>query len=252
MASGVAMAEFHAQPADLDTITDFAAAVASQVSKDNLDRMSLDLAIKTLRVKAMFDELANYSDARLGPKVLAETFLSRRKLREISATTTDAGICDALLVLADSSLSPLARVAPLIKMVQPLGEGAPDVAYELLHFLEPTQYCLATSWVWNPLTETGAIKLLLAEEFNLFGENEMDSLSILNFATEYLGQTIDAAGLLVGSDRYFAMDVFLAGVYGVYMSTVLEMRMTKEFKKILPPLDQLMRRLLGIYQKEVK
>ncbi len=42
-------------------------------------------------------------------------------------------------------------------------------------------------------------------------------------------------------------DVFLAAVYGVYMQTVLRMRMTKEFTNILPPLPDLIRRLLGVH-----
>jgi hypothetical protein len=36
-------------------------------------------------------------------------------------------------------------------------------------------------------------------------------------------------------------------VYGVYMQTILRMRMTKEFTNLLPPLPELTRRLLGVH-----
>ena len=45
-------------------------------------------------------------------------------------------------------------------------------------------------------------------------------------------------------------DVFLAAVYGIYMYTVQRMRMTREFNKLLPPLPDLIRRLLGVYHLE--
>ena len=45
--------------------------------------------------------------------------------------------------------------------------------------------------------------------------------------------------------------MFLAAVYGVYMFTVLRMRMTQEFTRLVPPLPDLIRRLLGVYHLEV-
>ena len=46
-------------------------------------------------------------------------------------------------------------------------------------------------------------------------------------------------------------DVFLACVYAVYMYTVLRLRMTQEFNRIVPELPDLVRRLLGVYRPEV-
>ena len=48
-----------------------------------------------------------------------------------------------------------------------------------------------------------------------------------------------------------ATDVFLACVYGVYMSTVLGLKMSREFNSLIPPLPQLARRLLGVHKMEV-
>ena len=43
----------------------------------------------------------------------------------------------------------------------------------------------------------------------------------------------------------------LACVYAVYMYTVLRLRMTQEFNRIVPELPDLVRRLLGVYRPEV-
>jgi hypothetical protein len=37
-------------------------------------------------------------------------------------------------------------------------------------------------------------------------------------------------------------------IYGVYMYTVTRLRMTQEFNRVIPPLPDLVRRLLGVYR----
>jgi hypothetical protein len=54
-----------------------------------------------------------------------------------------------------------------------------------------------------------------------------------------------------GAKGLFGIDVFLACVYAVYMYTVLRLRMTQEFNKVVPELPELVRRLLGVYRMEV-
>ena len=63
----------------------------------------------------------------------------------------------------------------------------------------------------------------------------------------FLRATGDAAGLTRTADGPFALDVFLAAVYGVYLYTTLRMRMTREFNQVVPPLPELTRRLLGVH-----
>lgn len=240
------------QPADLAAIAEFSKAMETRVSDAEFALIANDLALKSARVKALFSDLSQGGDRHVVRAILSETFISRRKLREIEAIVTDTILAEALVELGDNTKSPIERASKLRYWLDPVGEAARDLPFELLHFLDPQRYCLATSWVWNPITETGAIKLLLEENFDLFGDGELDDFVRLDFAIDYVTQTAKAAGHLPADlDGVFAMDTFLAGVYAIYMSTVLEMRMTKEFNKILPPLNQLMRRLLGIYRKEV-
>ncbi len=239
------------QPADLETIADLAGAIFTSVDMTEMSAIASELEAKAQRLGELFAQLSGPRGEEVVNLIIAETFISRRKRREISAIVTEAILRDALIALADSSQGPMERVSLMRYWLEPMGDLANDLPFELLHFLQPDRFCLATSWVWNPLTETGAVKLLLDEGFELFGADQDEAFARLNFAIDYLGQTAQAAGFIPAGNTHFAMDAFLAGVYGVYMSTVLEMRMTKEFNKILPPLSQLMRRLLGIYHKEV-
>ena len=55
----------------------------------------------------------------------------------------------------------------------------------------------------------------------------------------------------LGTGALFGVDVFLACVYSVYMYTVLRLRMTQEFNRIVPELPDLVRRLLGVHRLEV-
>ena len=43
---------------------------------------------------------------------------------------------------------------------------------------------------------------------------------------------------------------FLCSVYVVYAYTVLKMRMTQEFNKVMPGLPEFSRRLLGVYDRK--
>ena len=45
----------------------------------------------------------------------------------------------------------------------------------------------------------------------------------------------------------YAVDVYLAAIYGIYLYTVTRLRMTQEFNKVIPQLPDLVRRLLGVW-----
>jgi hypothetical protein len=60
----------------------------------------------------------------------------------------------------------------------------------------------------------------------------------------------DAAGFQRIERSLFGTTVFLCSVYAVYSYTVLRMRMTQEFNKVVPGLPELTRRLLGVHRME--
>ena len=237
------------QPADLEAAAEFHAAVAEKLAPGEWESIVAELAAKAARVQAAFARLAA-GEAGVEEELLGETFATRRRLRELSATTVPSDLAVALAALGDTAADPSLRADAFSTALVGAGAGVADLAWELMHFLEPESVCLATAWVWNPDTETGALKLLLDEDYDLFGEDASDSYGRLAFASGYVAHATRAAGMLGDGPLAFETDVLLAGVYGVYMGTVLAMRMTKEFNKILPPLGQLMRKLLGLRNGE--
>jgi hypothetical protein len=48
----------------------------------------------------------------------------------------------------------------------------------------------------------------------------------------------------------FAVDVYLAAIYGIYLYTVTRLRMSQEFNRVIPQLPDLVRRLHGVHRLE--
>ena len=123
-----------------------------------------------------------------------------------------------------------------------------DLPLELLHFTAPERYWLWTRWIWDPLTRTGALALLTADDVDLSAGTTRGAVYLaVGRAMAIVDETGRAARFIVAKSGPFGVDVLLAAVYGVYMHTVLEMRLTREFNRVIPPLPDLIRRLLGVY-----
>jgi hypothetical protein len=122
-----------------------------------------------------------------------------------------------------------------------------DLPGELLHFTYPDRYWLWTRWIWDPRADTGALRLVTTEETDLDGGGRGATYLAVGQAMVFVHETAAAAGFSTGGHGLFGTDVFLAAVYGVYMNTVLRMRMTQEFTRMVPDLPNLVRRLLGVH-----
>ena len=68
-------------------------------------------------------------------------------------------------------------------------------------------------------------------------------------AVAFVHQVGEAAEFQTISKTTFGTDVFLSCVYVVYVYTILRMRMTQEFNKVMPGLPEFVRRLLGVHLK---
>lgn len=126
---------------------------------------------------------------------------------------------------------------------------AVDLAGEVLHWSEPERYWLWTRWMWNPRTQTGAVRLLVADWRTLVAPTLGETYLRVGEAVAYAEATRQSLGLFTqapGHTPAFLTDVYLACVYTLYLFTALRMRMSQEFTKILPSPWQLMQRLLGI------
>jgi hypothetical protein len=126
-----------------------------------------------------------------------------------------------------------------------------DLATEILHFVEPDIYWLWTRWMWEPEARTGALPLVITSDFVLDDDDPGRSYLRVGQAVAFVQQTAEAAGLQRGVRGIFGTDLYLACVYGVYLYTVLRLRMTQEFNKVVPALPELIRRLLGTFRLEV-
>lgn len=184
-------------------------------------------------------------------RVLRQVFETRRKVGVIVDTVGAGRLSAAVVDLlhADDELE--RRFDRFDAVMADCPELGFDLPGELLHFTFPDRYWLWTRWIWNPQTETGALPLVVTEDVDLTGDASRGTTYLtVGRATAFVDETGKAAGFTSAGPGLFGTDVFMASVYGVYMYTVLRMRMTQEFNRIVPPLPDLVRRLLGVYHLE--
>ena len=124
-----------------------------------------------------------------------------------------------------------------------------DLASELLRYHDPTSCWLWTRWLWDPRTSTGALPLVTSVFHDLGGSSDAEVYQKVGYALKLVQQTAEAAGFDRLTHSVFGTDVFLSCVYVIYAYTVLKMRMTQEFNKVMPGLSEFSRRLLGVHQR---
>ncbi|RMI28155.1 MAG: hypothetical protein D6681_00015, partial [Calditrichaeota bacterium] len=98
--------------------------------------------------------------------------------------------------------------------------------------------------------KTGALPLVLVEEYDLEAGGIGATYLRLGEALSFVRHVGEAAGFEVIGEGSFGVDAFLACVYVIYVYTVLRLRMTQEFNKVMPGLAEFSRRLLGVYNTE--
>lgn len=125
-----------------------------------------------------------------------------------------------------------------------------DLAGECLHFLDPERYWLWSRWMWDPATMTGALPLVMVDDFDFEGADAGAVYLRVGAATSAVIATADELGFKRMRASPFVVDVYLAAIYGIYLYTVTRLRMTQEFNRVIPPLPDLVRRLLGVYHPE--
>jgi len=240
------------QVVDTQAAEEFMGEVLARVSDDDLVGIADACAAKSAGFAAL---LADGRAATIGRgdlrRVLRSVFATRRRADAI----IDGVGADRLAAEVHGLLHGPAPVPTRIERFDAALTGFEDPAFdlpgELLHFTYPDQYWLWTRWMWDPRIETGSLRLVTMEEVDLAGFGRGDTYVRVGEAVTFVNETGRAAGFTAHGEATFAIDVFLASVYAIYMYTVLRMRMTQEFNKIVPDLPDLVRRLLGVYRPEV-
>jgi hypothetical protein len=228
------------QLADLESAREFYQAVSS--------RTEVGLgAVLVSRLEERSDMVRALLDGEIGhhqlDEVLSLFFGVRRRRKAILGAFSQEQLVEGLQLLRSGDCEGL----DVLGVADETGEfGLKEFGKEVLHALYPEQFGLWTRWVFDPDAETGALLLVLNEEVDLFGVDDREVLERVTEASRYLLHTLSAAELGVSVEHPFSLDVFLGGVYAVYAQTVLQMRMTKEFNRLLPDMGEFIERLLGV------
>ena len=104
--------------------------------------------------------------------------------------------------------------------------------------------------MWDPETKTGALPLVMVDDFDFDGPDAGAVYLRVGAATAAVIATADELGFKRMRASPFVVEVYLAAIYGVYLYTVTRLRMTQEFNRVIPQLPDLVRRLLGVYRLE--
>jgi hypothetical protein len=184
-------------------------------------------------------------------EVLSLIFATRRKADQILDAVGPERLGQAIGDLLDHDQDLAGRFDRFDAVLAGLPAPGFDLPAEILHFTHPGQYWLWTRWLWDPHSKTGALGLVTTDDFDLTEGGTRGGVYLtIGRATAFVNETGKAAGFTDAAPGLFGTDMFLAAVYGVYMYTVLRMRMTREFNELVPKLPDLIRRLLGIYYQE--
>jgi hypothetical protein len=241
------------QVVDTQSAEEFMRETLEKVSRDELLSVAALLDAKAAGFQALLGEpgrarALDRSDLR---RVLRSVFSTRRK---VDAILDDVGP-DRLGAAIDDLIHGPGVVTERFGAFDAVLAAFPDQAFdlpsELLHFTAPDRWWLWTRWMWDPRAGTGSLALVTTEDFDLEGPDRGETYLRVGEAMAFVNETGKAVGFTDLGSGLFGADVFLACVYAVYMYTVLRLRMTQEFNRIVPELPDLVRRLLGVYRPEV-
>lgn len=123
-----------------------------------------------------------------------------------------------------------------------LGEAAPEVAADLLHFTDPQGHWLYARWVWNPADGTGVLAVLGYAPPAGAPPEPAAAYRQVGAALAEVAALLEPGAAPPGPH---GLDAFLALAYAVHAHLVASVRTTDEFASILPPPLELATRLLG-------
>jgi hypothetical protein len=227
---------------------DFLGEVLARADAPALEALGAAAFAKHRRVVELLDTVrAGQTDALVA--MLRLIFSCRRRAEAIVAAVGPDALRAAVVAAVDGDDPVDQRFDDLAVRLSIAGPAAFDLPGELLHFADPDRHWLWTRWMWDPERETGALALLAEEppdpDLGYGGAGYRAVGALVAAVVEW----VDARGITLGPPEAppsLTVDVLLACVYAVYMYTVLRMRMTQEFNRLVPPLPDLVGRLLGV------
>jgi hypothetical protein len=234
---------------DMEAAREFMKETLDKVEKEHLIQSADALEYKSSMFKEQFNQqnLAKLSQVDF-TELLRNIFSIRRKTDLLYETIPVAKLKDEIAALLHTDKPVDQRFQTFCDNLGELDDNLKyDFAGELLHYTYPEKYWLWCRWMWDPKNKTGAIPLVLSEEFDLDGQSLSEVYMKVGKGVAFVHSAAEPAEFQFINRSLFGTDVFLSCVYAIYTYTVLQMKMTKEFNEVMPGLIELTRRLLGVY-----
>jgi hypothetical protein len=127
-----------------------------------------------------------------------------------------------------------------------------DLAGELLHYNNPEGNWLWSRWLWDPKQNTGALPLVASEEFKFSAATYGEMYMNIGKAVAFVHEMADPVGFQFISRSQHGTNVYLSCVYVMYAYTIFKIKMTEEFNKVMPPMAEFSRRLLGVHKRKMQ
>jgi hypothetical protein len=241
------------QVVDTQSAEEFMRETLENVTRDQLASVAELLDAKSAGFAALLGSPGQARGLDRGDlrRILRSVFATRRKVDAILDGVGPDRLGAAIDDLIHGGGIVTERFAAFDAVMADHPEQGFDLPSELLHFTFPDRWWLWTRWMWDPRAGTGSLALVTTEDFDLGGPDRGETYLRVGEAMAFVNETGKAVGFTDLGSGLFGADVFLACVYAVYMYTVLRLRMTQEFNRIVPELPDLVRRLLGVYRPEV-
>ncbi len=247
------MTEARGPVVDTDAAQEFMQQALEMIAAPEMDAIAHELEVKSARFQAALSSRELQKASREHLRGLLRTiFATRRRaaqLVDLVGTDTLRMELHELLYGRGPLPQRIDRFDAALEGVEPYWRR--DIAGEVLHFNDPARHWLWTRWMWDPDLKTGALPLVTMQDFDLEAPTAGATYLRVGQAVAFVNETGRAIGFTRYGSEGFGIDVYLACVYGVYLYTITRMRMTQEFNKVIPPLGQLARRLLGTHRMEV-
>lgn len=233
---------------DIAAAKEFMKETLARVSREELMAIAADLEAKSkfFQQRLQRDRIDQLSNQEV-EELLRSVFATRRQYKQIIEKHPHEKLKVSMKALLHGDGTVEVRFQDFVNNLEGLDAGLKaELAGEILHFTKPDLYWLWGRWMWDPLKKTGAIPLVTEEGFDLQGESHGEVYMKVGKGVAFVHSIAEAADFQFISRTLFGTDVFLSCVYVVYAYTVLRMRMTQEFNKVMPGLPEFTRRLLGV------
>jgi hypothetical protein len=238
-----------ADAVDIPSAVEFMREALVKISEEDIGTVADLLARKQADLAPFLSEASlAAANAEAVRPILGRVFATRRRSDDLIVAASAPVVARAIRDLVHGGGRIEARFAAFDDALA--GIDAPvrrELAGECLHFADPDRHWLWSRWMWDPEARTGALPLVMVEEFDFAGRDAGAVYLRVGAATAAVIATARDLGFQRMGASPFAVDVYLAAIYGIYLYTVTRLRMTQEFNKVIPQLPDLVRRLLGVW-----